>query len=219
MTPDSSAPGLIGRIRSKQAGHPSGLLGRIIGRVMVKDTADANDRAVDLLELKSSQTILEIGFGQGRTAAILAEAGHQLLGVEVSSTMLHQATARNRKACHTGQVKLAQGDGIRIPFDDNSADVAFMTHAIYFMADPQETLCHVARVLRPGGRLVVATRVSDDPIPAWIDPNIYRIPSRQELTEMLRVAGFDSIVEHGGDKSGHQVYWFVAETEVARVEI
>jgi len=219
MTPETGAPRLIGRIRSKQAGFPTGLLGRVIGRAMVKDTAEANDRAVELLELESSQTILEIGFGQGRTAAVLAQAGHRLLGVEVSSTMLHQATARNRKACKSGQVKLAQGDGISIPFDDNAADAAFMTHAIYFMADPQETLCEVARVLRPGGRLVVAARVSDDQMPAWMDPNIYRIPSRQDLTEMLRIAGFDSVVEHGGHESGHQVYWFVAEPEVPRVEI
>ena len=95
MTPETGAPRLIGRIRSKQAGFPTGLLGRVIGRAMVKDTAEANDRAVELLELESSQTILEIGFGQGRTAAVLAQAGHRLLGVEVSSTMLHQATARN----------------------------------------------------------------------------------------------------------------------------
>ena len=51
------APSLVNRIRSRQAGHPTGLLGRIIGRVMVKDTASANDRAVELLALTEPCTV------------------------------------------------------------------------------------------------------------------------------------------------------------------
>ncbi len=44
-------PGVIGRVRSRQSGLPSGLIGRIFGRAMVRDTADANDRALSLLPL------------------------------------------------------------------------------------------------------------------------------------------------------------------------
>ena len=66
MNPDTAQtvarPGAIARFRSRQSGHPSGPIGRIFGRIMVKDTADANDRAISLLDLTAPRTVLEIGF-------------------------------------------------------------------------------------------------------------------------------------------------------------
>jgi SAM-dependent methyltransferase len=205
-----SRPGFVGRLRSRQAGHPSGLLGRIVGRLMVKDTADANDRALAKLDLTQPRTILDVGFGQGRTAAVLVRAGHHVLGVDSSPTMVTQATARNRTACRDGRATLRHGDGITIPFPDDSADAAITAHTIYFMPDPAATLADIARVLRPGGTLVIACRTRDDDTPAWIDPDIYRIRTAAELTTMLRVAGFDNIEHEPGDDKSHFVHLFVA---------
>ena len=207
----TTKPGLIGRIRSRQAGHPSGLLGRIIGRAMVKDTAMANDRALDLLDLGEPRTVLEVGFGQGRTAAKLVDQGHGVIGVEVSETMVNQARARNRKACADGRAELVPGDGRTVPFGDHTADAAFTVHTIYFMPDPTTTLAEVARVLRPGGRLVVACRVGDDEMPAWMDPDVYRIPTIAEIEAMLHAAGFAQITRHAGDGASFHTHWFAAD--------
>jgi SAM-dependent methyltransferase len=189
----AARPGVIGRVRSRQSGLPSGLLGRIFGRAMVRDTADANDRALAMLALDRPSTVLEVGFGQGRTAAVLLAHGHQVLGVDASPTMVHQATLRNRAACRDGRATLRHGDGILIPFPDNSADIAFTVHTIYFMAEPATTLADVARVLRPGGTLIIACRTSDTPIPTWMDPDIYRIPTTAQLTAMLGDAGYETV--------------------------
>lgn len=201
----------INRIRSRQAGHPSGLLGRLIGRLMVKDTATANDRALELLELKDESTILEIGFGQGRTTAVLIEQGHSVIGADVSATMVRQATARNRRACGDGRAELLLGDGVRMPFDDDAADAAFMAHTIYFMPDPQASIIDIARVLRPDGRLVIASRVGDDDMPAWMDTTIYHIPTIAEVHNFLDAAGLGRVEHHVGDASTHHTHWFVAE--------
>jgi SAM-dependent methyltransferase len=203
-------PGFVGRLRSRQAGHPRGLVGRIVGRLMVKDTASANDRALAVVDLTQARTILDVGFGQGRTAAILVRAGHHVLGVDPSSTMVAQATARNRAACRDGRAVLRHGDSITIPFADDSADAAITAHTIYFMPDPAATIADIARVLRPGGRLVIACRTSDDDTPAWIDPDIYRIRSADEITAMLRAAGFDDVVHEPGDTKTHFIHLFVA---------
>ena len=203
-------PGVIGRLRSRQAGHPSGLLGRIVGRLMVKDTAGANDRALAKLDLTTPRTILDVGFGQGRTAAVLVRAGHRVLGVDPSATMVSQATARNRAACRSGHAVLHHGDGITIPFPDDSADAAITAHTVYFMPDPAATIADIARVLRPGGTLVIACRTSDDDTPAWIDPDIYRIRSADEITAMLRAAGFDRVVHERGEAGTHFIHLFVA---------
>lgn len=154
-----NAPSFVNRIRSRQAGHPTGLLGRIIGRVMVKDTASANDRAVDLLQLTAPSAVLEIGFGQGSTVARLVDAGHKVLGVDVSNAMVAQAGARNRRACADGRAQLVRTDGIGLPIPDYAADAALTVHTIYFMPDPSATFAEVARVLRPGGMFAIACRV------------------------------------------------------------
>lgn len=207
----AAKPNLVGRVRSRQAGHPSGLLGRIVGRLMVKETAMSNDRAVDLLKLDSPATVLDIGFGQGRTTEKLIDQGHQVLGIEVSETMLRQATARNRKACNDGRAELLLGNGVTIPFADDAADAAVTAHTVYFMADPQATLIDIARVLRPGGRLSIACRVSDDGIPSWMDPEIYRIPSISTIECWLGNAGFTTVAHHQADESAHHTHRFTGD--------
>jgi SAM-dependent methyltransferase len=177
---------------------------------MVKDTADANDRALELLDLTVSRTVLEVGFGQGRTAAVLLDAGHRVLGVDPSHTMVRQATARNRKACRDGRTTLRHSDGTTIPFPSDAADAAFTVHTVSFMPDPTATFADVARVLRPGGMLVIASRTSDTSPPAWMDPAVYNIPTADQITSMLTTAGFASIDHHIVDTPGHELHLFAA---------
>jgi SAM-dependent methyltransferase len=202
---------IVNRIRSKQSGHPAGLLGRVFGRAMVKDTAPANDRAIDALALPERATVLEIGFGQGRTVQRLISQGHTVMGVEASATMVSQASARNRHAVHDDRAELVLGDGVTVPFADDSVDAALTVHTIYFMSEPQTTLNEIARVLRPGGRLAIGCRVSDDGVPAWMDPNVYRIPSSEWVTQMLTEAGFVAISLESGDASNQWTSLFTAE--------
>jgi len=203
-------PGAVARFRSRQSGHPTGLVGRIFGRAMVKDTADANDRALALLDLTAPRTVLEVGFGQGRTAAVVLDAGHHVIGVDPSTTMVKQATTRNRTACRDRRADLRHSDGTNIAFDDNSADVAFSVHTVYFMPNPAATFTEIARVLRPGGTLVLACRTSDTPAPTWMDPDVYRIPTASGLTAMLTAAGFHRIDHHTVDTAGYELHLLAA---------
>lgn len=206
----STRPGVIGRLRSRQSGLPSGLLGRIFGRAMESTTADHNDQALALLDLSQPQTVLDIGFGQGRTAAVLVGRGHRVLGVDASPTMVKQATARNRAACRDGRATLRHGDAVTIPFPNDSADAAITVHTIYFMSDPPATFADIARVLRPGGTLVVACRTSDTPAPAWMDPDIYRVPTADHVKSMLVSAGFVQVEHHTGQAADHDLHLFAA---------
>lgn len=211
MNADVSArPGAVGRYRSRQSGHPNGLVGRIFGRAMVKDTAAANDRALELLSLTTPQTVLEVGFGQGRTAAALLERGHRVLGVDPSRTMVRQATARNRRACRAGRADLRHGDGASIAFPGGTADAAITVHTIYFMPEPTNTFAEIARVLRPEGALVVACRTSDEPVPSWFDPAVYTFRTADEITTMLKAAGFAQVEHHADPGPTPHAHYFVA---------
>lgn len=203
-------PGFVGRLRSRQSGLPTGLLGRFFGRAMEGATADSNDRALAMLDLSQPRTVLDVGFGQGRTASVLLRDGHRVIGVDASPTMVKQATARNRAACRDGRATLRHGDGISIPFPDAIADAAITVHTIYFMPDPATTLAEIARVLRPGGTLAIACRTSDTPTAAWIDPDVYRIPSACQVMDMLHTAGFNQLDHQPGDSSNRDIHCFAA---------
>ena len=189
----SAHPGIVGRFRSRQSGHPSGLIGRIFGRAMVRDTADANDRAVHQIALDRPNTVVEVGFGQGRTVGLLLERGYRVLGVDSSLTMVRQAVGRNRAACADGRAELRHGDGVTIPFPDGVADAALSVHTVYFMPDLAATLTDLARVLRPGGLLVLACRTSDAPVPGWMDPAVYQVPTASHLIGLLNSAGYEGV--------------------------
>src|SRR5438094_9511486 len=82
-----------------QFAQPTGLLGRLAGRLMAK--SDADDRwAVDMLEVRPDDRVADVGCGPGVTVRLLAERASRGLvcGVDPSVTMLRQAAARNRQA-------------------------------------------------------------------------------------------------------------------------
>ncbi|MDJ0925436.1 MAG: class I SAM-dependent methyltransferase [Acidimicrobiia bacterium] len=186
-----SRVGVFGRVVSRQAAHPTGLLGRIIGRIWVWETAVVNDAVLAAVDPHPGETILEIGHGPGRTLQRIVQAGAGAVGVEVSQTMSRQAHRRNRKAVADGRLRLLVGDGTKLPVTDQSVDVVVAVHTISFWPDPQTTLAECLRVLRPGGRLVIASRDGAAPLPRRLDPAVYSLPTIGELSSWMTDVGLD----------------------------
>lgn len=183
----------VGRYLSKQAAGPHGAVGRLLGRIWVRETASVNDVAIELLNPAPGERICEIGFGPGRTVARLVAARTDVVGVEVSAAMLATATRRNAAAIAAGRVELRRGDGTAVPVADDSLDAAIGVHTIYFWPDPAATLIDLARALRCGGRLVLAFRASEHPLPARFDRAVYHVPTTAQVTAWLDVAGFTGV--------------------------
>jgi arsenite methyltransferase len=180
----------VGRYVSRQAARPNGVFGRLLGRIWLTETAAVNDVALELLAAAPGDRVCEIGFGPGRTLALLAAAGAAVAGVEVSPTMLQTATQRNAKAVAAGAISLHLGDGTTLPLPDDSLDAVLSVHNFYFWPQPRVTLADIARTLRSGGRLVVTSLAADYPLPARFDPAIYRVPAIADATAWLHAAGF-----------------------------
>ena len=93
---------------------------------------------------------LDAACGTGRLAGLLAGRGHRTLGVDRSDAML--ARAREKLA----GVEFRSGDLTLLPVESGSVDVATCGLALTHLADPAPAIGELARVVRPGGRVVIS---------------------------------------------------------------
>ena len=98
--------------------------------------------------------ILDVACGTGRYAIPLAQAGARVTGIDLSEEMLDLA---RRKAAGSGlPLDLRVGDVRALPFADASFDLAVCALALCHLPDLDPAAQELARVLRPGGRVVIS---------------------------------------------------------------
>src|SRR5262245_35315501 len=109
-------------------------------------------------ELAHGENVLDLGTGTGAVAACAAPivgARGLVVGVDISPEMLD--LARERMAVHgLNSVVLREGSGEEIPAEDHTFDVVLCSLALMYVIDRVAAAREIARVLRPGGRLVAA---------------------------------------------------------------
>jgi ubiquinone/menaquinone biosynthesis C-methylase UbiE len=174
----------------QQFARPTGLAGRLVGHILAFKNRDRGEWVVSLLELGPNDRVLEIGFGPGvdvARVAAMTTAG-RVAGVDPSSVMVAQACSRNADLVARGVVDLRLGDAGSLPFEDRSFDVVFAINSVQFWADRSASLAEIARVLRPGGRLVVAIQPRSEGATAETTAEWGR-----ELTRDLEAAGLASV--------------------------
>ena len=115
---------------------------------------DAIEHAINRLRPAAGMRILDVATGTGWTARRLAERGFDVTGVDFAPEML--AAARERAAAGGLQVPFLEGDAEALPFEDGSFDAVISTFGVMFAQRPEDAAAELARVCRPGGRLVLA---------------------------------------------------------------
>ncbi len=97
--------------------------------------------------------ILDVGTGTGFIALLLAEMGHEVIGVDIAEDMLKQA---QRKVDSLQlDVKFLLGDADKLPFGDEIFDLVINRHVFWTMPEPEKAAAEWKRVLKPGGKLVI----------------------------------------------------------------
>ena len=206
----SAATRPLTRYLSDQAAQPHGLGGPLIGRLWVKETAKVNDAALDLLSPTPGEDILEIGFGPGRTLGLLVGRGARAAGVDVSDEMVRLAGRRNAALVRTGALTLHRGDGVTLPVDDSSQDAVLSVHNLFFWPEPEATIAELARVLRPGGRVLLVFRGREHPLPKRLDPAVYHDVTTDQCLAWLASAGLLGHCHHP-DGASPEVSFVVAK--------
>jgi ubiquinone/menaquinone biosynthesis C-methylase UbiE len=101
----------------------------------------------------------DLGCGTGQLAAALAPFVARVIAVDRSAEMLHAARRRLRDRPN---VEIRRGDLEALPIDDGALDAATLLLVLHHAPDPPAVLADVSRVLRPGGRLLVADMLPHD---------------------------------------------------------
>ena len=97
--------------------------------------------------------VVDLGCGTGSLSVLLAGAGHDVVGVDLSPAMIARARA---KASAAGlAVGLVVGDAARPPVLPGSVDVVVARHVLWALDDPAAALARWVDLLAPGGRLLL----------------------------------------------------------------
>lgn len=98
--------------------------------------------------------LLDIGTGTGRMLELFAPKAESAIGIDRSSEMLRLARVKLEEAGISG-ASLRQGDMNALPLTDQSADSIILHQVLHYAQQPGAAIAEAARVLAPGGRLLV----------------------------------------------------------------
>lgn len=118
---------------------------------------------MEILSPQPGERVLEVGPGYGYYSVVVAralEAGGTLELLDFRQTLLDQTVARTREE-GLWNVRATLGDARELPYSDGGFDAAYLVACLGEMPDRVAAVRELARVLRPGGRLVVGETVAD----------------------------------------------------------
>lgn len=102
--------------------------------------------------------VLDIGCGDGFSGTLLAPRAARYVGLDRSATVLEAAESRLAPLRDAGQrIELVEAEMESLPFEHDSFDEVLLFHALTYSSEPARALREAARVLRPGGRMVLTT--------------------------------------------------------------
>ena len=137
-------------------------------------------RVAELLAPRAGERLLEVGTGTGDDAlALAARSGADVVGVDSSQTMVDEARRR-------GLREVALADAAALPFDAESFDACWADRVFQHLADPAAALREMARVTKPGGRLLVVDPDYDTQVVDVADQELARRVLRFRADHLLR---------------------------------
>ena len=116
-------------------------------------------RIVQRVGIGAGEDVLDVACGTGNAAVRAAQAGGRVVGVDLAPE-LFEAGRRNAEAAGV-TVDWREGDAEALPFDDASFDVVLSVFGCMFAPRHDVTARELVRVLRPGGRLAIASWTPD----------------------------------------------------------
>lgn len=124
---------------------------------IVKYEQDLRSNTVlNLLAASPKERILDIGCGNARDIVKIASSGAEVVGVDISKSMVEAAKKETERIGQHG-ISLTVGDATHLDFADSSFDKVLCSEVIEHIPNTDLALSEMWRVLKPGGTLVIST--------------------------------------------------------------
>lgn len=158
----------------------------------------------DLAGPLRGRRVLDVGTGDGTYAIEAVERGAIVTALDLEQEMLD--AVRARAASRGVEVTLQQGRAERLPFEDASFDVVIAVTVLCFVPDAQRAVREMARVLTPGGRVVLgelgrfSVWAAERRVRGWLGASTWRQAqfwSRSELAALAQGAGLHAASMRG----------------------
>lgn len=164
-----------------------------MGWLMNRTNAAVNVFAVQQLDLKPTDRVLEIGFGGGVTLPSLLKASAFVAGVDRSDDVVRRATTRFANAVRAAHADFRVGTVEALPFEAGSFDKVCTVNTLYFWTSLQQGFAEIRRVLTLGGRVVVGFLPKERMDRMDMPTDIFTTRSPDSIIAALGETGFTDV--------------------------
>jgi arsenite methyltransferase len=183
-----------------QLRQPSGLFGKFfMGDFLNKGNEKINHLTVELLDVKPTDRVLDIGFGGGVTIEEMVKTidTGKIHGVDFSQAMVDKAKRRFKKSIQAGKVSIEFGDVSQLPCEAKIFDKVCTVNTIYFWKDPLASLREIRRVMKKGSKLIISIRSADKMKDLPFTQHSFKLYAPEDVKHLLVGAGFNDIsIDH-----------------------
>jgi ubiquinone/menaquinone biosynthesis C-methylase UbiE len=166
----------------------SGVVGLIIGVVLLVGRRPVSRLVADLADVGPGDQVLDVGCGPGGAAREAARRSAVVTGVDPAPLMLAMGRWLSRGRSGRGVV-FVEGTAETLPMPDQSVTVAWAISSAHHWADVAAGLSELHRVLKPGGRLIMAERLTR-PGARGLAAHGFTAAQAAETVTALQAAGF-----------------------------
>ena len=187
--------------------------------------AALTQRFVDALGEVAQGSVLDVACGPGILSAAIAKSAHGVVAFDLTPEMLKKARQRCSEA-GLANVSFREGNAAELPFADAAFDAVVTRLSVHHFDRPGRVMSEIFRVLRAGGRFVIADVISSE-VPAEAelqnaieilrDPSHVRMLPGSELTSLIKDAGFAVESQATWDKPREFEEWMGIVNDASRV--
>ena len=193
---------------ARQLRKPEGEPGIQVAIKMNEGNRYINRFTIEALGISEDDNILEIGMGNGFFVKDILSVARSVkyVGCDFSSLMIAEGVKLNKSFVDEGRAEFHLASADELPFDDERFESVFTVNTIYFWDDAKVVLAEIHRVLKPGGKIIIAVRPKSSMEHYPFVKFGFKMFSKEDLTELLSKNKFEvkSVLEKQGARPGNQ---------------
>ncbi|MBE9052256.1 methyltransferase domain-containing protein [Nostocales cyanobacterium LEGE 11386] len=181
---------------AQQLRKPTGFFGWLfMGGLLNRGNIAANELVLQNLNLSPTDKVLEVGFGGGYLLGKITKQVRDgyVAGVDLSPAMVSRARLRFHSYIQQGFCHLHIGQVESLPFENNFFTKACTVNTIYFWSNLSSGFKEIARVLIPGGTLVVGFSHAENLRKSGLDQHDFALYTPEQVKEALISNGFTCV--------------------------